>query len=103
VITQVNDSDTSNYDIEKPKLPSDEMFDPTSPNQPRMMFSPMQFEGSRAAIDAWPQRSNSSTSSSGENPSKVNSFDTPEAGVRRWSSLNSTMSGGTQAKRWVIE
>lgn len=101
MITQVNDSD---YDIEKPKLPSDEIFDPTSPNQPRMILSPTQVEGTRAAIvPAWPQRSNSSASSSGESQFKVDSFDTSEAGVRRWSSLNSTASGGTQAKRWVIE
>jgi len=93
----LNDSD---YDIEKPKLPSDEMFDPTSPKQPRTILSPTQFEGT---VPAWPQRSNSSASSSGDSQSKVNSFDTPEAGVRRWSSLNSTASGGTQAKRWVIE
>lgn len=93
----LNDSD---YDIEKPKLPSDEMFDPTSPKQPRTILSPTQFEGT---VPAWPQRSNSSTSSSGDSQFKVNSFDTPEAGVRRWSSLNSTASGGTQAKRWVIE
>lgn len=86
-------ADVSNYDIEKPKLPSDEMFDPTSPSQPRMILSPTQFEG---VAPTWPQRSNSSTSSSSDTPSNT------EAGVSRWSSLNST-TGGTQAKRWVIE
>jgi len=92
-------ADTSNYDIEKLQLPTFEMFDPTSPIQPRIL-SP-----TAAIVPAWPQRSNSSASSSGESLSKRNSFDTPssEAGVRRWSSLNSTTSGGTQAKRWVIE
>jgi hypothetical protein len=97
--------DTSNNDIEKPKLPTGEMSWPTYPRAPETNPPPAQFDGSKADdIRVWPQRSDSSGSSSSEYSSESNSFDalsSLEAGVTRSTSENST--GKAPAKRWVIE